>query len=123
MAASKAKPTDTTGRVLEAAQKQMVEEQQEAANRMAMATAQAKVDLETQVIDATEPGRATIIVDEPTLVGTREAATEVIRVVEDVENMTFGVGNNYSFRAGQKYEVTKEVANHLRSKGYVALNY
>jgi len=44
----------------------------------------------------------------------------VIRVVEDIENMTLGAGNNYSFKAGQKYSVTQQVATHLREKGYLA---
>lgn len=119
MAASKKKPTDTTGRMLDEAKKQMIEEQQESAARMAMATAQKQIELETQVIDATVPNRATIIVDEPTVV-TSGPETEIIRLSDDVENMTYGAGNFYSFKAGQKYEVTKDLANHLRSLGYVA---
>lgn len=121
--ASKAKPTDTTGRIREEAQKQQIEQQQEAANRMSMATAQAQVDLETNIIDATVPGRATVIIDEPTLIGEKNEANVVIRVVEDVENMTFGVNNFYSFKAGQKYEVTRDVAEHLRVKGYLAASF
>ncbi len=34
--------------------------------------------------------------------------------------MTLGAGNNYSFKAGQKYVVSKAVAQHLREKGYLA---
>jgi hypothetical protein len=120
MAAGKASPSDTTGRIREAAVAAQIEEQQEATNRMAMATAQAQVDLETRVIDATEPNRVTVIVDEPTVVGTPSDDTVEIRVVEDIEHMTFGVGNQYSFKAGQKYKVARSVADHLRAKGYLA---
>jgi hypothetical protein len=40
--------------------------------------------------------------------------------MEDIENMTLGAGNNYNFKAGQKYSVTKTVATHLQEKGYLA---
>ena len=119
MATSKAKPTDTTGRQREAQQAAFADEQAEAAQNMAMATAQKAVALETEVIDATVPNRATVIVDEPTIVDNSEKAV-TIRVVEDIENMTFGAGNYFSFRAGQKYQVTSDLARHLEEKGYLA---
>jgi len=118
--ATKAKPTDVTGRMREQLQDQAVAAQQEAANKMSMATAQAKIDLETNVIDATTPNRATVIVDEPITVGSPEDESVEIRVVQDLENMTLGHGNNYNFKAGQKYKVTKHVAQHLKEKGYLA---
>jgi len=115
---AKAKPTDVTGRIRE----QMIAENQDAmtdrANEMSMATAQAKIQLETEVIDATVPNRQTVIVDEVVTVGV-ESDVE-IRVVQDIENMTLGAGNNYNFKAGQKYKVSKHVANHLKEKGYLA---
>jgi hypothetical protein len=116
--ASKVKPTDVTGRQRE----QMVEENTEAlqarAAEMSMATATATIKLD-EVIDATIPDRQTIIVDNPIQVGTQNDTVE-IRVLEDIENMTLGAGNNYSFKAGQKYSVTKSVAQHLKEKGYLA---
>ena len=115
---AKAKPTDVTGRIRE----QMIADNQDAmtdrANEMSMATAQAKIQLETEVIDATVPNRQTVIVDEVVTVGV-ESDVE-IRVVQDIENMTLGAGNNYNFKAGQKYKVSKHVANHLKEKGYLA---
>lgn len=83
-----------------------------------MATAAAAAALE-QTIDATQPDRQTVIVDEAIKVGAQDDVVEV-RVVEDIENMTLGAGNNYSFKAGQKYAVTKPVAQHLKEKGYLA---
>jgi len=119
---AKAKPTDVTGRIRE----QMIADNQEAmverANEMSMATAQAKVKLETEVIDATVPERQTVIVDEAVTVGGDESNVE-IRVVQDLENMTLGAGNNYNFKAGQKYKVTKHVAQHLKEKGYLANSF
>jgi predicted RNase H-like nuclease len=119
MATSKAKPTDATGRQREKLQAEYAEQQQEAASTIALATAQKAVALETEVIDATVPNRATIIVDEPTIVAKGDE-TVTIRVVEDIEHMTFGAGNFFSFKAGQKYQVTKDLARHLDEKGYLA---
>lgn len=116
---AKAKPTDATGVMREKLMAEAVEAQQERAAEMSMATAQAKVKLETEVIDATVPDRQTIIVDEVVTVSNGDDTVE-IRVVEDIENMTLGAGNNYNFKAGQKYRVQKQVAQHLKEKGYLA---
>ena len=116
--ATKSKPTDVTGRKREAMVEANIDAMQDAANTMSMATAEARVKLETEVIDATKPDRQTVIVDEPTIIS--DDAEVVIRVVEDIENMTLGSGNNYNIKAGQKYKVTKHVAQHLQEKGYLA---
>lgn len=116
---AKAKPTDATGVMREKLQAEAVEAQQERAAQMSMATAQAAIKLETEVIDATVPDRQTIIVDEVVTVSSGDDSVE-IRVIEDIENMTLGAGNNYNFKAGQKYRVTKQVALHLKEKGYLA---
>ena len=115
----KAKPTDATGVMREKLLADAAEAQAERAVEMSMATATAKVKLETEVIDATVPDRATVIVDEVVTVAKGDESVE-IRVVEDIENMTLGAGNNYNFKAGQKYRVTKQVAQHLKEKGYLA---
>jgi hypothetical protein len=116
--ASKVKPTDVTGRSREAQIADNMDAINERAGQMSMATAtsQAKLD---EPIDATVPDRQTIIVDEAITVGSTNETSE-IRVIEDVENMTLGAGNNYTFKAGQKYIVSKAVAQHLREKGYLA---
>lgn len=118
--ATKAKPTDATGRVREQLLESNIQAQADRANEMSMATAQAKLSLDVDVIDATVPDRQTIIVDEPVTVGSPSDENVEIRVIQDVENMTLGVGNNYNFRAGQRYKVTKDVALHLKEKGYLA---
>lgn len=117
---AKAKPTDATGVMREKLQAEAAEVQEERAAEMSMATAKAKVKLETEVIDATIPERQTVIVDEPVTVGKTNDTTVEIRVIEDIENMTLGAGNTYSFKAGQKYKVTQNVAQHLKEKGYLA---
>jgi hypothetical protein len=117
--ASKVKPTDVTGRAREAQIADNIEALQERAGEMSMATAAAQIKLETEVVDATTPNRATVIVDEPTVIGSQEDSV-MIRVVEDIESMTLGAGNYYNFKAGQKYKVSRQVALHLEEKGYLA---
>ncbi len=118
--ATQKKATDFTGRQRDQLAQEALEKQQEAANNMAMATAEAAIKAETEVLDATKPNRIeTVVVDDIKKTGA-SGATVVIRVAEDIESMTFGAGNYFSFKAGQKYEVTPEVANHLEAKGYLA---
>lgn len=112
-------PTDVTGRKRDELAAANAEAVMERANEMSLATAEAKVKLETEVLDATKPNRAAVVVDTVTKVGNQDDVVE-IRVVSDIENMTLGAGNNYSFKAGQKYSVTKGVAQHLKEKGYLA---
>jgi len=118
--ATKAKPTDATGRVREQLLEANAQVQSDRAAEMSMATAQAKIALDVNVVDATVPDRQTIIVDEPVTVGSPSDENVEIRVIQDIENMTLGVGNNYNFKAGQRYKVTKDVALHLKEKGYLA---
>jgi hypothetical protein len=117
--ARQVKPQDVTGR----ARAQQISENSEAlqarASEMSMASAEAQIKLD-EVVDATIPNRATVIEDSITVVANKEEDSVVIRVVEDIENMTLGVGNFYSFKAGQKYKVSKHVAQHLQEKGYLA---
>lgn len=113
-------PADVTGRKRDELAAQHVEEVQKRAEEMSLATAEKAERLETEVIDATTPGRPTVIVDKVTTVGKADDDNVEIRVISDIEHMTFGAGNTYSFKAGQKYLVTKNLAAHLREKGYLA---
>ena len=113
------KPTDVTGRMREQQLEDNLEAMQERASEMSIASAVAAVKLETEVIDATQPDRQTVIVDEVITIGKEDDSVE-IRVIETIENVTLGAGNNYNFKAGQKYKVTKQVAQHLKEKGYLA---
>lgn len=40
-----------------------------------------------------------------------------IQVVEDINDMTYGAGTHYTFKVGQKYSVTENIAKHLDSLG------
>lgn len=118
MASSKPKPTDATGRQRQAAIKAATEQREQQAANDFSAQAESQLQLDEVVVAA--PVVPEVIVDDVVHVGTAEPATVVIRVVEDIEAMTFGAGNIYNFKAGQKYEVSRDLANHLQEKGYLA---
>jgi len=116
---AKAKVTDVTGRQREEQLKAHAEELAQRANEMSMASAVAAAKLETEVVDLTTPEAPTVI-DEVESVGVSLADdTTIIRVAEDLEFVTIGVGQHFSFKAGQKYKVAKHVAAHLQEKGYL----
>jgi hypothetical protein len=117
--ATQKKPSDFTGRQREQLQAEALEKQQEAANNMSLATAEAAFKSEHEVLDATKPNVVETVVVED-IKKTAENASVVIRVSDDIEAMTLGAGNYFSFKAGQKYEVTPEVAAHLEAKGYLS---
>lgn len=45
--------------------------------------------------------------------------TRVIRVNENIEQMTFGRGTSYDFEVGRTYKVPAELADHLEEIGYI----
>jgi hypothetical protein len=118
MPAESKKPTDVTGRKRVEAQAQYEAEQQDRSDELSAVAAKKENQL-NETIDATVPNRATVIVDNPVELSTDDDSV-TIRVVADIEHMTLGVGNLYSFKAGQKYKVSKHVAQHLEEKGYLA---
>lgn len=79
--------------------------------------------LRTEVVDYTsdEP-EPPVIVDSVEDVGVTLADdTVIIRVTEEIIDMTWGAGNLLSFTPGRKYKVPRELANHLQEKGYIWL--
>lgn len=117
---AKAKVTDVTGRQREEQIKAHAEELAQRAGEMSMATQTAAARLETEVVDVTKNPDAPTVIDEIESVGVTMADdTQVVRVAEDLEHVTIGVGKHYSFKAGQKYKVPKHVAQHLQEKGYL----
>lgn len=44
-------------------------------------------------------------------------ANQVIIPNTNLESVTFGAGQHFSFEEGRKYTVSRELAEHLRSKG------
>ncbi len=43
----------------------------------------------------------------------------IVRLIADIPTMVYGTGNEYSFVAGRKYRVSKDLANQLESIGYL----
>ena len=121
--ATQKKPSDFTGRQRDALVAQQLDDQAARTSELAMATAEAARKIETEVLDATKPNQAQPVVLDQVVKSEDKAATVTIRVSDDIEGMTFGPNNYYSFKAGQKYEVTPELAAHLELKGYVSARY
>lgn len=121
--ATQKKPTDFTGRQRDAQVAQQLEDQAARQNEVALAQAEAAIKAETEVIDATKPMKAEPVILDTVTKSDDSKATVTIRVSENIESMTYGAGNYYSFKAGQKYEVTPDVAAHLEEKGYVSARY
>jgi len=62
----------------------------------------------------------TVVLDEVITLGTSLADDSVVvRLIADIETMTFGYGNDYSFQAGVKYNVPRDLADHLETLGYL----
>lgn len=118
---AKAKVSDVTGRQREEQLKAVAEQQASRANEISMATRVQEYKDEVEVTDVTENPSAPTIIDEVESVGVTLADNSVVvRVAEDLENMVFGAGNFYSFKAGKKYKVSQGLANHLEEKGYLS---
>lgn len=117
---AKAKVTDVTGRQREEMIRANAEELASRANEMSMATSARELREQTEIIDATSPTATPTVIDEVESLGVSLADdTTVVRVAEDIENMTIGAGNNWSFQTGKKYKVPQHVAEHLKEKGYL----
>lgn len=121
MANPKAKPADFTGRQRQVLAEKAAEELAQRQGEISMAQQVERQKMETEIVDLSEGTTpSTIVLDEVTSVVpelTEEFA--IIRVVEDIDDMTYGAGNLYTFKVGQKYKVTKQLADHLDEKGYI----
>lgn len=117
---AKAKVTDVTGRQREQLIKDNADELARRANEMSLATQAEAYRNENEVTDlSVSPDRPTVI-DEVEIVGVQTADDSVvIRVAENLDFVTIGAGNHYSFEAGKKYKVPSQVAQHLKEKGYL----
>lgn len=112
-----ARPQDFTGREAARLAKERDEAQAARVEEIAMATA-AEEEAAQETVDLTVPpppppapeGSGEIEVKRP---------HRVIRVNSDIEDMTFGHGNTYSFEQGRSYKVPADLADHLEAKGFV----
>ena len=89
------------------------------ADEISVAAEIERESLERDVFDPKKPD-VPIVLDEIQEVGVSLANDKVIiRTITDIDEMTYGVGNTYSFKAGVKYSVPRDLANYLEGLGYI----
>ncbi len=122
MATTAVKPGDMTGKARQDLAKEAAAALKEREGEIALSQSLERERNQNEVVDYSEgPSQApTLTIDEVEII-TPDLTEEfdIIRVVEDIEDMTFGAGNLYTFRVGQKYRVPTALANHLDEKGYL----
>jgi hypothetical protein len=110
---------DTTGRAAEDAAKRNAAELKKRKEEIAVSRAIEDELAETAVFDPKVPD-APILLDEIEEVGVSVNNDKVIiRTISDIEEMTYGVGNTLNFKAGQKYSVSRDLAEYLERLGYI----
>ena len=119
MANQKTSPLDSTGRAAEEAAKRNAEELQKRKDEISISRAAEQELLETAVFDPKKPDTP-ILIDEIEEVGVSVNNDKVvIRTITDIEDMTYGIGNTYTFKAGVKYSVPRDLADYLENLGYI----
>lgn len=123
MATKPTSPMDATGRAAEEAAKRNAKELADRKEEISIARAAEEELLETAVFDPKKPD-APILIDEIEEVGVSLNNDKVvIRTHQDIEDMTYGVINgtpqSYTFKAGVKYSVPRDLAVYLQGLGYL----
>lgn len=119
MATQKTSPLDATGKAAEDAARRNAKELQARAEELSTIRQAEEELLKTAVFDPKNPD-APILLDEIEEVGVNVISDKVvIRTITDIDDMTYGVGNTYSFKSGQKYSVPRDLADYLESLGYI----
>ena len=119
MANTQTSPLDATGRAAEQAAKKNAKILQDRKDEISIAAQIEAESLANDVFDPKKPD-APLVLDEIEEVGVSVANDYVIiRTITDIEEMTYGVGNHYSFKAGVKYKVPSGLADYLEQLGYV----
>jgi hypothetical protein len=112
-------PLDSTGRAAEQAAKKNAEALKKRKEEISIATQIEAESLEKDVFDPKKPD-APLVLDEIENVGVSTAGDMVvIRTITDIDDMSYGVGNTYTFKAGVKYRVPKSLADYLEQLGYI----
>ena len=119
MANTPTSPLDATGRAAETAAKKNAEALRKRKDEISIAAQIEAESLEKDVFDPKRP-EAPLVLDEIEDVGVSVANDMVIiRTITDIDEMTYGVGNTFSFKAGVKYRVPSHLANYLEQLGYI----
>ena len=119
MANTPTSPLDATGAAAEKAAKKNAAELRKRQDEISIAAQIEAESLEKDVFDPKQPD-APLVLDEIENVGVSTAGDMVvIRTITDIEDMTYGVGNSYTFKAGVKYRVPSGLARYLEDLGYI----
>ena len=119
MANTQTSPLDATGRAAEQATKKNAEALKKRKEEISIATQVEAESLEKDVFDPKKPD-APLVLDEIENVGVSTAGDMVvIRTITDIDDMSYGVGNTYTFKAGVKYRVSRSLADYLEQLGYI----
>lgn len=124
-------PTDHTGAKRDQLQQEHVEEISRRQNELTMqqraaaesdeihdvTTPQKRAEMERA--PATRAAGSVKVVGAPSLPEADKEGTVVIRINSDLEEVTIGAGNVFTFHEGERYRVPLKVAQHLEEKGYV----
>jgi hypothetical protein len=112
-------PLDATGKAAEDAAKKNAAELRKRKDEISLNQKIEEELLETAVFDPKKPDQP-ILIDEIEEVGVSVNNDKVvIRTITDIDEMTYGVGNVFSFKAGVKYSVPRDLANYLEGLGYI----
>jgi hypothetical protein len=110
---------DATGAAAEKAAKANAKALKDRAEEISLVRAQEEELLESAVFDPKQPDQP-LLIDEIEEVGVSTTTDNVvIRTISDIEDMTYGVGNTYTFKAGVKYSVPRHLADYLERLGYI----
>ncbi len=119
MANTQTSPLDATGKAAEQAAKKNAEALKKRKEEISIATQLEAESLEKDVFDPKKPD-APLVLDEIENVGVSTAGDMVvIRTITDIDDMSYGVGNTYTFKAGVKYRVSRSLADYLEQLGYI----
>ena len=119
MANKATSPLDATGLAAEKAAKANAEALRKRKDEISIAAHIEAESLEKDVFDPKRPDTP-LVLDEIEDIGVTTANdTVIIRTITDIDEMTYGVGNHYSFKAGVKYRVPSVLANYLEQLGYI----
>lgn len=119
MATQKTSPLDATGKAAEDAAKRNAAELKKREAELSISRQAEAELLETGVFDPKNPDQP-IFIDEIEEVGVSVNSDKVvIRTITDIDDMTYGVGNSYTFKAGVKYSVPRDLADYLEGLGYI----
>ena len=119
MAVTRPKPTDATGIARAKEIKKNSEELKRRADELSTIAAAEAQRMDSEVLDAKQDNEPVVLDEVVTLGADLGDDSVVIRLVADIDTMTWGYGNEYSFKAGNKYKVPRDLANHLETLGYL----